>query len=174
MDCSTSSPEVPDVLKLGGACLAAALIYMVGASTVSSHEKLSLAAIVPGAVMTQPFGCTTLVLEPFDPYCRTRHVHTGVDLAAREGTPVHAAEGGTASIGFDPKGAGLYVAVSSDSHVRELYCHLSKANVTPGESVVTGQVVGAVGATGLATGPHLHFEVQVDGRAIDPVAWLAS
>jgi murein DD-endopeptidase MepM/ murein hydrolase activator NlpD len=162
------------VLKIGSACLAATLIYVVGASKVSGQEKLTLAAIVPGAVMTQPFGCTTLVLEPFDPYCPTHHVHTGVDLAARQGTPVHAAEGGTASIGYDPHGAGLYVSVASDSHVRELYCHLSKTGVTPGELVVTGQVVGAVGATGLATGAHLHFEIQVDGRATDPVAWLAS
>ena len=66
------------------------------------------------------------------------------------------------------------MAVSSDSHVRALYCHLSKVTVRPGEQVVTGQLVGAVGATGLATGAHLHFEVQVDGRAIDPVLWLAS
>jgi murein DD-endopeptidase MepM/ murein hydrolase activator NlpD len=161
-------------LRVTGICFAAMLIWVVGASRVTSHEKLALTAIVPGAAMTQPFGCSTLVLEPFDPYCPSHHVHTGVDLAAREGTPVYAADAGTASVGFDPGGAGLYVAVSSDSHVRALYCHLSKAEVYEGELVVTGQVVGAVGATGLATGAHLHFEVQVDGRAIDPVAWLAS
>jgi murein DD-endopeptidase MepM/ murein hydrolase activator NlpD len=161
-------------LRVTGICFAAMLIWVVGASRVTSHDKLALTAIVPGAAMTQPFGCSTLVLEPFDPYCPSHHVHTGVDLAAREGTPVHAADAGTASVGFDPGGAGLYVAVSSDSHVRALYCHLSKAEVYEGELVVTGQVVGAVGATGLATGAHLHFEVQVDGRAIDPVAWLAS
>jgi len=161
-------------LRVTGICFAAMLIWVVGASRVTSHDKLALTAIVPGAAMTQPFGCSTLVLEPFDPYCPSHHVHTGVDLAAREGTPVHAADAGTASVGFDPGGAGLYVAVSSDSHVRALYCHLSKAEVHEGELVVTGQVVGAVGATGLATGAHLHFEVQVDGRAIDPVAWLAS
>jgi murein DD-endopeptidase MepM/ murein hydrolase activator NlpD len=161
-------------LRVAGICFAAMLIWVVGASRVTSHEKLALTAIVPGAAMTQPFGCSTLVLEPFDPYCPSHHVHTGVDLAAREGTPVHAADAGTASVGFDPGGAGLYVVVSSDSHVRALYCHLSKAEVYEGELVVTGQVVGAVGATGLATGAHLHFEVQVDGRAIDPVVWLAS
>ncbi|MEA2655178.1 MAG: hypothetical protein QOI23_543 [Chloroflexota bacterium] len=161
-------------LRVAGVCFAAGLIWAFGASTVTSHEKLALAAIVPGAAMTQPFGCSTLVLEPFDPYCPSHHVHTGVDLAAREGTPVHAAEAGTASVGFDPEGAGLYVAVSSNGHVRALYCHLSKALVKGGELVITGQVVGAVGATGLATGAHLHFEVQVDGRAIDPIVWLAS
>ena len=52
-------------LRVGGVCVAAALIYLVGASRVSSHERLTLAAIVPGAVMTQPFGCSNLILEPF-------------------------------------------------------------------------------------------------------------
>jgi murein DD-endopeptidase MepM/ murein hydrolase activator NlpD len=162
------------VLKVGGICLAAILLYALGASRVPNEHKLTLAAIVPGATMTQPFGCSSLVLEPFDPYCPTHHVHTGVDLAAPEGTPVYAADVGVASVAFDALGAGLYVAVSSGGHVRALYCHLSRATVKPGQQVVTGQEVGAVGATGLATGAHLHFEVQVDGRAIDPVVWLVS
>ena len=154
--------------------VAAALLWTVGASKVHSHEKLALSAIVPGSVMTQPFGCSTLVLEPFDPYCPTRHVHTGVDLAARAGTSVRAAAGGVVSVGFDPGGAGLYVVVAADSHARELYCHLSVALVEGAQQVTAGEVIGEVGSTGLSTGPHLHFEVQVDGRAVDPVAWLAS
>jgi murein DD-endopeptidase MepM/ murein hydrolase activator NlpD len=124
--------------------------------------------------MTQPFGCSPLVLEPFDPYCPSRHVHTGVDLAAREGTPVRAAAAGIVSVGFDPGGAGLYVVVAAGSHVRALYCHLSMASVVGTQQVAAGQVIGAIGSTGLSTGSHLHFEVQVDGRAVDPVAWLAS
>jgi murein DD-endopeptidase MepM/ murein hydrolase activator NlpD len=161
-------------LRVVAFCVAAILIWLVGASKVPSHEKLALSAIVPHAVMTQPFGCSNLLLEPFDPYCPSRHIHTGVDLAAKAGTPVLAASGGTASVRFDSGGAGLYVVVIVDRHVRALYCHLSTALVSGGEQVVTGQEIGAVGATGLATGAHLHFEVQVDGRAIDPVVWLAS
>jgi murein DD-endopeptidase MepM/ murein hydrolase activator NlpD len=161
------------LLRVGSICLAAALIYVFGASRVSSHEKLTLAAIVPGATMTQPFGCSNLVLEPFDPSCPSHHVHTGIDLAARAGTPVRAASEGTASVGFDARGAGLYVAVSSGDHVRALYCHLAVALVVGTQQVTVGQVIGQVGSTGLATGPHLHFEVQIDGRAVDPVAWLA-
>ena len=160
--------------RAGGACLAAVLAWTFGVSAVPSHEKLTLASIVPGAVMTQPFGCSNLVLEPFDPYCPSHHMHTGVDLGAREGTPVHTATSGTATAGFDPGGAGLYVAVTFDSHVRVLYCHLAVASVAGTQQVTTGQVIGLVGSTGLATGPHLHFEVQVDGRAVDPITWLAS
>lgn len=162
------------VAKVAALSAAAALIWIVAGSRVQSHERLPLTAIVPGAVMTQPFGCTTLDLEPFDPFCPGRHVHTGVDLAAPEGTPVHAAMGGTAQAGFDRSGAGLYVVVIADQHVRALYCHLSAAFVARGESVTTGQVIGAVGATGLSTGAHLHFEIQVDGRSFDPAVWLGS
>ena len=160
-------------LRVAGICAAAASIWIVGASRVPSHEKLPLNAIVPGAVMTQSFGCSNLILEPFDPYCPSRHVHTGVDLAAREGTPVRAAAGGSVSVAFDPNGAGLYVIVVVDRHVRVLYCHLSVAAVGGAERVVTGQLIGEVGSTGLSTGAHLHFEVQVDGRAVDPVLWVA-
>jgi murein DD-endopeptidase MepM/ murein hydrolase activator NlpD len=70
-------------------------------------------------------------------------------------------------------GAGLYVVVTFDGRTRVLYCHLLRIAVTDGEQVSPDQVIGQLGASGLATGPHVHFEVQVDGRAIDPVAWLA-
>ena len=162
------------MLRVAGACTAAAVIWLAGASRVPVHDKLALPAIVPGAVMTQPFGCSTLLLEPFDPYCPTRHFHTGVDLAAPAGTPVRAAADGTANIGWDPDGAGLYVVVASDGHVRALYCHLSTAVVSHDARVIAGRVIGRVGTSGLSTGAHLHFEVQVEGRAVDPVSWLAS
>jgi murein DD-endopeptidase MepM/ murein hydrolase activator NlpD len=161
------------LMRLAGISAAAAVIWVAGASHAPSPEKLALAAIVPGAVTTQAFGCSNLVLEPFDPYCPSRHIHTGVDLAAPKGTAVRAAAAGTASVGFDPAGCGLYVSVI-DRHVRVLYCHLSAVLVSPGDRVVTGELVGRVGSTGLSTGAHLHFEVQVDGRAVDPVSWLGS
>jgi murein DD-endopeptidase MepM/ murein hydrolase activator NlpD len=162
------------MLRVAGICAAVALIWLVGASRVPAHEKLTLTALVHGAVMTQPFGCSSLTLEPFDPYCPTRHIHTGIDLAAPKGTPVKAAAAGTASVGFDSGGAGLYVVVAIDPHVRVLYCHLSAVSVSPGQPVLAGQSIGSVGSTGLSTGAHLHFEVQVDGRAVDPVPWLDS
>jgi murein DD-endopeptidase MepM/ murein hydrolase activator NlpD len=161
------------LLRVLGCCVAAALMWTAGASRVPSHYKLALGGIVRGAVVTQPFGCSSLVLEPFDPYCPSRHVHTGIDLGAPNGAPVFAAAGGTASVGYDPRGAGLYVAVT-DGRIRVLYCHLSAALVSQGEPVATGNVVGEVGTSGLSTGAHLHFEVQVNGRAIDPAVWLVS
>jgi murein DD-endopeptidase MepM/ murein hydrolase activator NlpD len=161
-------------LRVAAIGLAAAMVWMLAGARVAGEQRLPLTSIVPGAVETLPFGCTSLALEPFDPLCPGFHIHTGVDLAAPEGTIVHAASAGIARVGFDPGGAGIYVAVAVGEHVRVLYCHLSRVQVVGGDSVTPGQVIGEVGATGLATGAHLHFEVQVDGRAIDPVNWLAS
>jgi murein DD-endopeptidase MepM/ murein hydrolase activator NlpD len=161
-------------LRIAAACIALALVWAVAGARAPGRERLPLAAMVPGAVETLPFGCTSLALEPFDPFCPGLHIHTGVDLAVPAGTPVHAAAAGIAFAGFDLGRAGIYVSVMVDPHTRLLYCHLLRVHVIAGESVAAGQVIGEVGATGAATGAHLHFEVQVDGRAIDPVAWLGS
>ena len=147
--------------------------WMLGVGQVMQHPaRLPATSVVPGAVMTQPFGCTALTLEPFDPLCPTRHVHTGVDLAAPAGTSVRAATGGIAHVGYDNAGAGLYVAVNAGGGVRILYCHLFTAAVRTGQAVSAGDEIGTVGSSGLATGPHLHLEVQLDGRSVDPVRWL--
>jgi len=162
------------MIRIAALALAAALIWTVAASRVIDQRRLPLMAIVPGGVETLPFGCTSFALEPFDPFCPGLHIHTGIDLAAPAGAPVHAAAAGIALVGFDPGGAGIYVAVNFGPHVRLLYCHLWRVHVVAGESVSPGEVVGEVGSTGLATGAHLHFEVQLDGRPVDPAIWLGS
>jgi murein DD-endopeptidase MepM/ murein hydrolase activator NlpD len=161
------------VLRILAAASAVIVLWVAAASRVPDQTRLSLYAIVPGAVVTQPFGCTALELEPFDPFCPSRHVHTGVDLAAPPGTPVYAAAAGLAHVGYDAAGAGLFVAVSFDASVRILYCHLLTVLVATGQHVAAGDRIGEVGATGLATGPHLHFEIQIAGRYVDPGRWLA-
>ena len=161
-------------LRIFAIALSAVLVWAVAGSRVASHQRLPLASIVPGAVETLPFGCTSFQLEPFDPFCPGLHVHTGVDLAAPSGTPVMAAAEGITQPGFDPGGAGIYVTERVDQHVRLLYCHLWRLHIAAGQRVSPGEIIGEVGATGLATGAHLHFEVQVDGHPIDPVTWLAA
>jgi murein DD-endopeptidase MepM/ murein hydrolase activator NlpD len=151
-----------------------ALVWMVTASQMPRQVRLPLAAVVAGAKISQPFGCTSLDLEPYDPGCPGRHVHTGIDLAASMGTAVHSATSGIARVGFDPDGAGNFVVVIVDSHIRVLYCHLSAVHVVSGHVVRVGEVLGALGSSGLSTGSHLHLEVQRDRTSIDPAAWLAS
>ena len=84
------------------------VLMLVAAAQVPSHLRLPVSAVVPGARVTQPFGCTSLVLEPFDPGCPTHHIHTGIDLAAPLGTAVYSATAGSVIAGYDPGGAGDY------------------------------------------------------------------
>jgi len=162
------------VPRIAGMIAGVAAVWLIVATQVPSQARLQVSDVVTGAVISQPFGCTNLELEPIDLLCPGRHVHTGIDLAAASGTPVHSATAGTAHLGFDPGGAGMYVVVTADAHVRLFYCHLSAFTVRDGELVTPGQVIGRVGSTGRATGPHVHFEIQVDGAPVNPSAWLAS
>jgi len=101
--------------------------------------------------------------------------HTGVDFPAASGTTVVAARSGTvASVGDAGDGYGLKVVVDHGSGVRTLYAHLSAALVGAGAPVVMAQAIGRVGATGHATGPHLHFELLVRGAAIDPLSAMGA
>jgi murein DD-endopeptidase MepM/ murein hydrolase activator NlpD len=157
------------------ALLAAGLaLFLVAATQVPSHIRLPVSAVVPGARVTQPFGCTVFELEPFDPNCPTRHVHTGIDLAATLGSEVFSATAGTAFIGYDADGAGNFVKVVVDAHVRILYGHLSAFRVGQGDAVIPGQLIGLVGASGLATGPHVHLQVNIDRVPVDPAWFLGS
>jgi len=95
--------------------------------------------------------------------------HTGVDFPAAAGTPVAAAGAGcVVSAGFDD-GYGLLVVLSHALGVTTWYAHLSRIDVRPGACVAAGARLGAVGATGRATGPHLHFEVRLRGAATNPL-----
>lgn len=122
--------------------------------------------------VTQPYGCTWLVLEPAAPLCPGGHFHTGLDLAAPSGTPVRAAAAGVVRVAESPVGYGLHVVVHHGFGLVTLYGHLAAVTVHSGESVDAGSVVGDVGSSGTSTGPHLHFEVCRDGRAVDPTPWL--
>jgi murein DD-endopeptidase MepM/ murein hydrolase activator NlpD len=162
------------VIRIVAVAGVAIAVFLVGATQVPSHVRLPVSTVVVGAVVSQPFGCTSVALEPIDMSCPTHHTHTGIDLAAPLGTDVHAATGGTVATGWDPAGAGNFVEVWPDGHTRILYCHLSAFAVQTGDVVVAGEVIGYVGETGLATGPHVHLQVDVDGVPVDPAVFLAS
>jgi len=104
---------------------------------------------------------------------RGARFHEGVDLLADRGTDVHAAAPGRVTFaGYAYGGWGRLVVVAHSDGVRTMYAHLSVVGVRLGEIVSTGSVLGQVGATGDATGPHLHFEVRVGGAAVDPLSAL--
>ena len=98
--------------------------------------------------------------------------HSGVDLAAAEGTAVHAALDGTVVDVGVGEVSGRYVKIAHAGGRETLYCHLSAQNVEKGVTVRKGDVIGFVGQTGLATGPHLHFELKINGEKVDPAPFL--
>jgi peptidoglycan hydrolase-like protein with peptidoglycan-binding domain len=110
------------------------------------------------------------VTAPFGP--RDNRFHAGIDIAAATGTPVAAAASGRISFAGRDDGYGLLVVVAHAGGVRTLYAHLSGTRVRVGQRVRAGGRIGSVGATGNASGPHLHFEARVRGAAVDPIPSL--
>ena len=109
-----------------------------------------------------------LVVSGFGP--RGRRFHTGVDLAGTLGSTVVAARAGRVTFaGWAEGGYGFLVVVAHSGGVRTLYAHLQSVTVALGARVSASSPVGLMGATGHATGPHLHFEVRVHGLAVDPL-----
>jgi len=98
-----------------------------------------------------------------------RSIHSGIDFAAAIGTPVLAVEAGQIVLAADRIISGNSVVIEHLPGVYSIYFHLDKLDVEQGNRVQAGQQIGTVGMTGLATGPHLHYEVRVNGVAVDPV-----
>jgi murein DD-endopeptidase MepM/ murein hydrolase activator NlpD len=96
--------------------------------------------------------------------------HEGVDFAAPRGTPVHAAADGIVASMRVERGYGRILRLRHQSGVETRYAHLARfaTGLTPGVRVRQGDVIGTVGSSGLATGPHLHYEVVMHGRPVDP------
>jgi murein DD-endopeptidase MepM/ murein hydrolase activator NlpD len=103
--------------------------------------------------------------------------HKGIDFAATKGTPVHAVAGGTIiSAGHLAENDGRYgnAVIIDHGAQRSLYAHLNSINVKAGQQVQAGQLIGAVGQTGFATGPHLHLEMRQNGQIVDPAPMFAN
>jgi len=103
---------------------------------------------------------------------RWGRLHAGIDLAAGVGAPISAVTAGTVVSAGSEGGYGRAVRVQHDAHTVTLYAHLSELLVTAGQRVTPGTYLGREGSSGNSTGPHLHFEVRIDGVPVDPAPWL--
>jgi murein DD-endopeptidase MepM/ murein hydrolase activator NlpD len=94
--------------------------------------------------------------------------HPGMDIAVPTGTPIRAAASGVvAEAGVDSM-YGRYILIDHADSYQTMYGHASRTLVGAGDSVVTGEVIGLTGSTGRSTAPHLHFEIRLNGRTVDP------
>jgi len=109
------------------------------------------------------------------PFCERRAweaCHPGIDIGVPSGTPIHAADSGTVRIASSYGGYGNYTCIQHTASLSTCYGHQSSFAVSVGQSVSQGQVIGYTGCTGLCFGPHLHFEVRVNGSVVDPMGYL--
>ena len=117
------------------------------------------------------FGRVTSSFNPkrFHPILKKTRPHNGVDFGAPTGTRIRSVASGTVTYAGTNGGHGRFVKISHDGNVQTSYSHLSAISVRKGQTVRQGQYIGKVGATGLATGPHLHYQMWKNGRYVDPM-----
>lgn len=126
-----------------------------------------------------PVPASRLVTSPFGnrvhPISGTVKFHKGIDIGAAAGSAILAADGGTvAYVGYDAGGYGNYVTVYHSNGRSTLYAHMSSVACSTGQTVSQGQTIGYVGSTGYSTGPHLHFEISIDGNLQNPLSYFSN
>ncbi len=140
----------------------------------STIKNLSKKAKYAGGSMVWPCPSAYKVTSPFGmrkhPILRKYKNHTGIDIDGDKGDSIVAANKGTVIISeYNKGGYGNYIVIDHGGGITTLYAHLSKKLVSVGDEVKAGAVIGKCGSTGLSTGPHLHFEVRVNGTPVNPM-----
>jgi murein DD-endopeptidase MepM/ murein hydrolase activator NlpD len=134
-----------------------------GAIAVPSEKPVRTAAFTSG------YGVRS------DPFRGAAAMHAGIDLAGPIGTPIYAtADGVISDAGYNNGGYGNLVKIDHGRGIETRYGHLSAILVSPGQHVVRGQQIARMGSTGRSTGSHLHYEVRIDGRAVNPIPFMKS
>jgi murein DD-endopeptidase MepM/ murein hydrolase activator NlpD len=109
-----------------------------------------------------------------DPFRGTAAMHAGIDIPGKVGTPIYATADGVVSRSERAGAYGNLVEVNHGKGIQTRYAHLSKLIVSPNTRVKRGQLIGLMGSTGRSTGSHLHYEVRIDGRPVDPLPYMQS
>lgn len=137
---------------------------------LDSLEEASIAipSMQPVAEMrlTSSFGVRS------DPFRGSQAFHAGLDIPGPVGTPIYATADGIVSRSERAGAYGLLVEINHGKGIQTRYAHLSKMLVNPNTRVRRGQLIGLMGSTGRSTGPHLHYEVRIDGRAVNPTPYI--
>jgi murein DD-endopeptidase MepM/ murein hydrolase activator NlpD len=175
-DLQEESASITAILKQRQADAAAAAARAATTTTVAGQTPGTAVAPtkapgklimpVPGAPITSPFGYR------IHPIYGTSILHTGIDYGADEGTPIRAAADGVVVSAGWYGGYGNATIIDHGGGIATLYGHQSVLGVSAGQKVTQGQTIGRVGCTGDCTGPHVHFEVRVNGDPVNPAGYL--
>ena len=138
------------------------------AAPVAETLSVSIPSLIPvrDARMSSGFGMRN------HPVLRRRRHHAGIDLAAPTGTPIYASASGVVGRADWFSSYGLFISIDHGADLETRYAHLSRLAVEAGDRVEKGELIGYVGSTGRSTGPHLHYEVRVDGVAVNPIPYM--
>jgi murein DD-endopeptidase MepM/ murein hydrolase activator NlpD len=143
---------------------------------LSSWQTLKRAeatlAAIPAVVPLEDYRESSSFGRRFDPFNRRAAKHEGLDMAAPRGTPIRAAADGRVETSGTMSGYGNLVILDHGRGIETRYGHMSKLLVKQGDRVKAGDVIGLVGSTGRSTGNHLHYEVRLEGRPLDPKAFI--
>lgn len=130
--------------------------------------KVSIPSRMPveNTKLTSSYGMRT------HPVIGGRRAHKGVDLASPTGTPVYATADGYVEMAQRFSSYGKFIKLDHGANLETRYAHLSRIVVSAGSRVEKGDLIGYVGSTGRSTGPHLHYEVRIDGKAVNPIPYM--
>jgi murein DD-endopeptidase MepM/ murein hydrolase activator NlpD len=160
-------PESPEALTAQGRWVQAQLDLVEGRLTEQNHLLASTPTVAPVVgLITDGFG------RRKDPFTGRLAYHRGLDISARRGTPIQAPADGIVVFTGRNGGLGRCVRISHDFGFTTVYGHLDKILVEPGAEVHRGQEIGLLGNSGRSTGPHLHYEVHVNGVSKNPLYYI--
>lgn len=129
-------------------------------------------ASTPSIMPTTGWLSSQFTRSRFHPILHENRPHKGIDVTAPVGTPIVAPATGRVAFAGSDKGFGLTVEIDHGNGIRTRFAHCSRLAVKAGQQVTRGQLIAAVGSTGLSTAPHLHYEIHVDGQPVDPLKYV--
>lgn len=129
-------------------------------------------ANTPSIMPTAGWLSSQFTTSRFHPILHENRPHEGIDVTAPTGAPIVAPASGVVVSAGNDKGFGLSVEIDHGNGIRTRFAHCSRLAVRTGQRVTRGQLIAAVGMTGLATAPHLHYEIHVNGKPVDPLTYV--
>jgi murein DD-endopeptidase MepM/ murein hydrolase activator NlpD len=159
--------------------IVAALAPAEGAAVASVMSDLERVSLLRAAVRRMPFAVPVSaprITSGFgrrrDPFNFRAAFHEGIDFAGASGTPIYATAHGVVALAGAQRGYGRVVKIRHDFGFETVYGHLSRVRVSVGDRVGPGDRIGDMGSTGRSTGTHLHYEIRVNGKPVDPMTFI--